>query len=80
VADQYFTQASLDFLNQLAVNNDRGWFDDHKQQYEDTVRTPALRFITDITDDLMAISPPFSRRTKESGGITYAGAPGYSFR
>ena len=68
MADQYFTQASLDFLNQLAVNNDRGWFDDHKQQYEDTVRTPALRFITDITDDLMAISPHFRAIPKKVGG------------
>jgi uncharacterized protein (TIGR02453 family) len=68
MADRYFTQASFDFLGQLAANNDRGWFDDHKQQYEDTVRTPALRFITDIADDLMAISPHFRAVPKKVGG------------
>jgi uncharacterized protein (DUF2461 family) len=68
MADRYFTQASFDFLSQLAANNDRGWFDDHKLRYEDSVRTPALRFITDIADDLMAISPHFRAVPRKVGG------------
>lgn len=68
MADPYFTQFSFDFLTQLAANNNRDWFESHKQQYEDTVRTPSLRFITDIADDLMAISPYFRAVPKKVDG------------
>ena len=68
MADCYFTQASFDFLNQLAVNNNRDWFADHKRQYEDTIRTPALQFIANIKDDLMAVSPHFRAVPKKVGG------------
>lgn len=68
MTDRYFTRASFEFLSQLAANNDRDWFDDHRQRYEVSVRTPALRFITDITDDLMAISPHFRAVPRKVGG------------
>lgn len=68
MADRYFTQAGFDFLAQLAANNHRDWFTDHKQRYEDTIRTPALRFIADMADDLAAISPHFLAVPKKVGG------------
>ena len=66
--NRYFTQASFDFLKNLDRNNNREWFNDHKQEYEDKVRGPALDFIADIGDDLYNISPHFLAIPKKVGG------------
>lgn len=68
MANQYFTQASFEFLKKLDSNNNRDWFNDHKQEYEDKVRGPALDFISDMGDDLYAISPHFLAIPKKVGG------------
>lgn len=68
MADRYFTADSLKFLRQLAQHNERDWFAEHKTDYEVTVRAPALQFITDIADDLAAISPHFLAQAKKMGG------------
>ena len=36
------------FLRQLKKNNRRDWFQDHKEQYEDSVKHPSLQFISDF--------------------------------
>lgn len=68
MANRYFTNESLKLLHQLAQYNHRDWFEQHKSDYEVTVRTPALQFITDIADDLAAISPHFLAQAKKMGG------------
>lgn len=68
MADRYFTQASFDFLIQLTANNRRDWFDEYKQQYENVIRTPALRFIADMADELPALSLHFNAVPKKAGG------------
>ena len=40
-----FTQATFDFLDELAGNNNRAWFEVNKPRYEALVREPALDFI-----------------------------------
>lgn len=64
----YFTRASFDFLSELAANNNRQWFSDNAQRYETTVREPALHFISDMADELAAISPHFRAIPKKVGG------------
>ena len=64
----YFTNKTMTFLKQLSQNNQREWFNEHKQDYEDFVRTPALDFISDFTNDLMMISPHFQAKSKKVGG------------
>ena len=68
MTERYFSQSSFDFLSKLDANNNREWFNDHKQQYEDTIRTPALQFITDMSDELRLISPHFLAAPKKVGG------------
>lgn len=68
MARRYFTQSSFDFLKKLEKNNNRDWFNDHKQEYEDKVRGPALDFIADIGEDLYDISPHFLAIPKKVGG------------
>jgi uncharacterized protein (TIGR02453 family) len=63
-----FSQHSFDFLNSLAVNNDREWFKANQQQYEDQVRTPALQFIEAMQGPILAMSPRFIAVAKKVGG------------
>ena len=44
----HFEPSMMTFLQQLAKNNDKAWFADHKQEYEDLVRTPVLSFIQEM--------------------------------
>ncbi len=68
MANRFFTPASFDFLKRLDANNNREWFDRHKQEYEDAVRSPALEFIAAMADDLRRISPNFLAVPKKVGG------------
>lgn len=68
MTNRYFTQGTFDFLDALAANNRREWFDVHKSDYEATVRTPALSFIGDIATDLERISPHFLALPRKAGG------------
>ena len=63
-----FTRKTLSFLKDLAANNNRPWFDKHKQDYEDCVRTPALAYIEAMAQPLAKISPHFIASPKKSGG------------
>lgn len=55
----YFTRATFRFLTELADNNDRTWFADHKARYERDVKDPALRLIQDFAPHLKKLSPHF---------------------
>ena len=68
MANPYFSTQTLSFLNQLASNNNRDWFNDNKSVYEDVVRTPALNFISDMTGDLALLSPHFTAQPKKVRG------------
>jgi len=68
MANPYFTTKTMTFLKNLAQNNERDWFNAHKQDYEDVIRTPALNFINDFAGELMMISPHFQARAKKVGG------------
>ena len=66
--DRYFTSQTFTFLSSLAENNTREWFDEHKQDYENFVREPALDFIADMAEELPAISNHFRAIPKKVGG------------
>ncbi len=68
MADRYFTKQTFTFLSALAENNTRVWFDDHKQDYENYAREPALDFISDMDDELRTISKHFRAVPKKVGG------------
>jgi uncharacterized protein (TIGR02453 family) len=68
MTDRYFTRQTFAFLSSLAGNNTREWFEEHKQDYEDCVREPALDFISDMAEELPAISRHFRALPKKVGG------------
>lgn len=68
MTNRYFSKQTFAFLSALAENNDRAWFEAHQQDYEDFVRSPALDFISDMSDEMPAISPHFLASPKKVGG------------
>ena len=44
----YFTEDLFRFLQKLKRNNRREWFLQHKEEYEEVVHQPVLRFLADF--------------------------------
>lgn len=63
-----FSKATLNFLDDLAANNDRTWFAANKQHYESLVREPALEFIAAMAPVLDRIAPHFRAEARKVGG------------
>lgn len=63
-----FTPATFRFLEQLAEHNDKTWFEAHKDEYEDCVRSPALEVIRDMAPLLADFAPAFRAEARKMGG------------
>ena len=63
-----FSADTFKFLNELANNNDRDWFDRHRQRYEDEVREPAFDYIRSMEEPIAELSPYFVVAAKKTGG------------
>lgn len=63
-----FPKESLRFLEELAANNNRDWFQEHKKRYEDEVLDPALLFIQNMQQPLAEIAPSFVALPTRVGG------------
>lgn len=71
MGNRYFTPKLFAFLRDLAENNDRDWFEAHKDDYERYVRQPALDFITDMAGPLGGISEHFVADSRKVGGSLF---------
>ncbi|MFT7629487.1 MAG: hypothetical protein ACI87E_000485 [Mariniblastus sp.] len=63
-----FPKDAIKFLRQLAQNNDRAWFAEHKPRYEQLVLNPALALVEAMQGPLKKVSPFFTAVPKRSGG------------
>ena len=63
-----FEKASIEFLEQLAANNNRDWFNENKTRYEEQVLDVALRFIQSMQDPLAQLAPHFTAIPQRMGG------------
>lgn len=63
-----FSQATLEFLDELDANNDRTWFEANKSRYESLVREPALDFIEAMGERLISFAPHFRADPRKIGG------------
>lgn len=63
-----FTIETFRFLDALALNNQRAWFEANKERYERDVREPALAFIRAMSAPLARITPHFVAEDKKVGG------------
>jgi uncharacterized protein (TIGR02453 family) len=67
----YFTDGLFRFLSRLKRNNNRDWFLAHKEEYEISVRQPALNFITAFAAPLYEISPHLVADPRPSRGSLF---------
>jgi len=67
----HFSPALFRFLKALRRHNHREWFLAHKEQYEQDVREPSLRFITAFALPLHGIAPRFAAIPKPTGGSLF---------
>jgi uncharacterized protein (TIGR02453 family) len=63
-----FSHKAIEFLADLRANNEREWFQEHKDHYEHWVREPALDFITAFSEPLAKFAPCFVAMPKKVGG------------
>lgn len=66
-----FPKDGLRFLDDLAANNNKAWFEAHKQTFMDTVQQPALDFVVAVGDRLKTIVSGirYDTRTNGSGSL-----------
>jgi uncharacterized protein (TIGR02453 family) len=67
----HFTTELFEFLAELSENNDREWFQAHKDRYRRVVQEPMLRFISDFAEPLKTVSPRFVADPRPSGGSMF---------
>ena len=63
-----FGSDTINFLKQLAENNNRDWFAENKLRYERCVVDPAFQFISAMGDELESISSHFEAIPRKQGG------------
>ena len=66
-----FRPALFTYLNDLTENNNRQWFGDHKDRYEEYVKDAGLQFIRDFEPYLHEISPHFVADDRTVGGSLF---------
>lgn len=71
MSKRYFTQATYDFLKDLAANNNRAWFNANKDRYDAAIKEPALDFIEDFAGPLAKISKHFVADPSLQGGSLF---------
>lgn len=67
----YFTSDTMAFLRNLACNNTKIWFTEHRFDYEAHVREPMLQFIADMQEPLSQISPHLRADPRAHGGSLF---------
>ncbi len=63
-----FHPRCIQFLDELASNNNRDWFQKNKTRYESDVLEPALAFVEAMQEPLKKVSPHFLAVPKRVGG------------
>jgi len=67
----YFTSELFQFLRQLKRHNQREWFQANKQRYQEVVRDPCLRFMTDLVLPFRRVSPWMVVDARANGGSLF---------
>lgn len=63
--------ALFQFLRELAVNNNRTWFQENKERYEHEVKGPLLEFVAAFGPHLKKISRHYVADPRPSGGSLF---------
>jgi uncharacterized protein (TIGR02453 family) len=61
-----FPKDGIKFLTQLKRNNDRTWFENHKEEYEQHVKAPMQSFVVALKPHFARFAPEFDLNPKRS--------------
>lgn len=64
-----FPKQAIRFLAGLRENNDKAWFEAHRQEYEQGLLTPAVAFIEALAPRLRKIDPEIQVEPRMNGSI-----------
>lgn len=67
-----FSEKTIEFFAQLTVNNDKGWFDKHKEDYISAVLEPSQSFISEMIPKIKTISETLNGIPKSGKSISRA--------
>lgn len=62
-----FPAEAIQFLRDLAANNERAWFEAHRETYVRAVQGPAVALVADLGERLRAYFPELSYDTRANG-------------
>ena len=71
MASNPITRRTFEFLRDIAVHNDRDWFNANKQRYHDDVRDPLLRFVEGFAPRLAKINKNMLADPRPVGGSLF---------
>ena len=63
---EYFTQDYLDFFKELAANNNKDWFDKNRKRYENVVREPFKKFVSELIKAMARKDPELHLEAKDA--------------
>ena len=63
-----FPEEAFEFLRQIAVNNNKAWFEAHKLDYVENLQRPAQAFVVTLGERLRAIFPDIGYDPRPHGG------------
>lgn len=63
-----FPAEGLQFMHELAQNNNKEWFEAHKRTYTDNVQSPAIALVMTLGERLQAHFPDVQYDTRTNGG------------
>jgi uncharacterized protein (TIGR02453 family) len=63
-----FSPEGLNFLSQLAANNNKEWFDAHKKVFTEQVQAPAVALVAALGERLQETFPAIQYDTRTNGG------------
>lgn len=52
-----FSPESPGFLERLAANNNKAWFEEHRDDFEQSLMEPLKNLVSDLTGAMLAIDP-----------------------
>lgn len=52
-----FSPESMEFFEKLAANNNKLWFEDHRDDFEQYLTGPLKSLVSDLSDTMLAIDP-----------------------
>ncbi len=61
-----FTADYIDFFKELSLNNNKKWFDQNRNRYEESVKIPFYSFVERMIEKIQADDPEVKITTKES--------------